>query len=83
MYVANAASVLRFGPSFRDPYHISWYERDDVLLVIGALGFLSTHQRRTPDHFNDCIARLWSEGSFRHPGEIQYGDALPAMVEAA
>lgn len=27
---ANAASFLRFGPSFEDPYEMPWYNREDV-----------------------------------------------------
>jgi hypothetical protein len=67
---ANAASFLRFGPSFEDPYEMPWYNREDVLFAIGRRQVFQNTSEEIEDRYEDCTARSWSEVSFRSPNEI-------------
>ncbi len=80
---ANTASLLRFGLSFEDPYEMPWYNREDVLFAIGCRQLFQNTSEEIEDRYEDCTARFWSEISSRSFNEIDHGDTIPAVVEAA
>lgn len=84
----HAAGFLRFGPSLSggslpDPYLTATHTREEALTAIGRTQISVITQGEVEDRFQDCVGKFWTECVSRPLSQIPYGDAIPAVVEAA
>lgn len=84
----HAAGFLRFGPSISDgslpdPYLTATHTREEALTAIGRTQISAITQGEVEDRFQNCVGKFWTECVSRPLSQIPYGDAIPAVVEAA